>query len=102
MSLHCVPILQLGVIASEVLTLHSKPSDLCDTFYPNMHINKKTYKARNLIKSILFNKIISKSTWVKDSHSFHCCQIKLLRNSFAQNNDVQVYKITVKQQNKIK
>lgn len=41
MSLHCVPILQLGVIASEVLTLHSKSSDLCDTFYPNMHINKK-------------------------------------------------------------
>ena len=56
---------------------------ICDTLYLNMYINgKNIYKTWNLIKSILSNKIVSKSTWVKDSHSFHYYQIKLLRNIF--------------------
>ena len=45
----------------------------------------KTYKMNNLIKSILFNKIVSKFTWIKNLHLLHCYQIKLLRNIFGSN-----------------
>jgi len=41
------------------------------------------------IQSILFNKIINKFTWVKDSHLLQCYQIKLLKNIFGSKQDRQ-------------
>ena len=43
----------------------------------------KTYKTQNIVKSILFNKIVSKSMWVKGPNSLHCYQIKLFKNIFS-------------------
>ena len=57
----------------------------------------------HLIKSISFNKIISKFMWVKGPHLLHYYQIKLSEKFSTQNKVVHVYKRTqVKQQNKTK
>jgi len=63
-----------------LLISSNNENGVCDTLYPNMLIKGKMYKTWNLIKSILFNKIVSKSMWGKDPHLLYYCQIKLLRN----------------------